>query len=241
MNASRWAWLAAEYHLPTTYSLRIPMSSTNAAPSLPAPGPGTVRLALIRVGIELLGLDVTRDTLFPAICAAEVRVRPPAQIAVTSQKIRMYKAGNNGKFQESIGYREVCQAQGPLTIFVRTPDELIGIFTQILSNIGYWGQANGLAFCTTVSRREPVDGECAMPLADLPPGRAVQPYFASLVTDLRDVRVKWIEVMPRINSGVRRSPLRYDIYLWPLEIIEQHSTHRFLQYRSLNRGDYLQD
>jgi len=46
-------WIAADYHFPSTYSCRIPMSSANCASVMPAQGPATVRLALIRVGIEL--------------------------------------------------------------------------------------------------------------------------------------------------------------------------------------------
>jgi hypothetical protein len=70
-------WLAADYHFPSTYSCRIPMSSMSSARVAPAPGPATVRLALIRRGIELFGIEGVRDELFPTIRALSVRVRPP--------------------------------------------------------------------------------------------------------------------------------------------------------------------
>jgi hypothetical protein len=53
-NTHSWLWLAADYHLPATYSCRLPMSSATSAPTSPGPGPATVRLALIRTSIELL-------------------------------------------------------------------------------------------------------------------------------------------------------------------------------------------
>jgi hypothetical protein len=84
-------WLAADYHFPGTYSLRIPLSSANNAQIMPAPGPGTVRLALIRTGVELFGLRATRDTLFPSLCMIQVRIRPPAQIAMTPQRLHAHK------------------------------------------------------------------------------------------------------------------------------------------------------
>jgi hypothetical protein len=67
MNQTGLGWLAFEYHFPTTYSCRFPLSSSNSALISPAPGPATVRLALIRVGIEVFGRDVVRDKLFPTL------------------------------------------------------------------------------------------------------------------------------------------------------------------------------
>ncbi len=226
-------WLAAEYHLPTTYSLRVPLTSANAAPSLPGPGPGTVRLASIRSGIELLGSKKTRDILFPAIRSAEIRIKPPARIGITSQTLRLYKANDDGPYQESIGYRELCHAQSCLTIFIQIPPGLNKIMTDTLSNIGYWGRGDGLAYCTTISQRQPIAGEYATPLASLPPGQRTQQNVVALMTDFRDNQVEWEELMPGGTKNRRQSALRYEPYLWPLEIIEQHSTHRLLQYRSL--------
>jgi len=76
-----WAWIAADYHFPSTYSCRIPMSSISTALAMPTPGPATVRLALIRTGIKLFGLEMTREELFPVIRDMTVRVRPPERVA----------------------------------------------------------------------------------------------------------------------------------------------------------------
>jgi len=70
MKGVSLGWFAADYHFPATYSCRLPFSSSNSALVSPAPGPATVRLALIRVGLELFGRDVVRDSLFPWIRAA---------------------------------------------------------------------------------------------------------------------------------------------------------------------------
>jgi hypothetical protein len=67
-------WLAAEYHFPSTYSCRIPMSSMSSASAMPAPGPATVRLALIRTGIEYIGIEAMRDTFFPDLCSVPIRI-----------------------------------------------------------------------------------------------------------------------------------------------------------------------
>src|SRR2546423_2086870 len=91
MNLAHHTWLAAEYHLPSLYSCKVPMSSMNSALVLPAPGPATVRLALIRTSIELFGLECVRDELFPQIRAMGTRIRPPEWVAMTAQVLHAYK------------------------------------------------------------------------------------------------------------------------------------------------------
>src|SRR5712692_5726403 len=91
LEASSLTWLAADYHLPAAYSCRVPMSSITSALALPAPGPATVRLALIRVGIEVFGIEYVQSVLFPHICAMPIHIRPPERVAFTSHVLRAYK------------------------------------------------------------------------------------------------------------------------------------------------------
>ena len=91
MDASSLTWLAADYHLPATYSCRVPMSSITSALALPAPRLLIVRLALIRAGIETFGLEYVQSVLFPPICAMSIHIRPPARVALTTQVLRAYK------------------------------------------------------------------------------------------------------------------------------------------------------
>jgi CRISPR-associated Cas5-like protein len=94
MSASpSFIWLAADYHFPATYSCRIPMSSTTHAPTLPTPGPATVRLALLRRGIEVFGLALTREELFPVLRDMAVRIRPPEAVAISPQLLKASKWG----------------------------------------------------------------------------------------------------------------------------------------------------
>ncbi len=96
MSEATLGWLAADYHLPATYSCRLPLSSANSALISPAPGPATARLALIRASLELFGRDVVRDSLFPWIRAARVLIRPPERVAISGQVLRAYKANLSG-------------------------------------------------------------------------------------------------------------------------------------------------
>src|SRR5258706_4109314 len=123
---SSQVWMAADFHFPSTYSCRIPMSSANCASVMPAPGPATVRLALIRVGIELFGVKIVREELFPLLRAATVRIRPPERVAVSQQLIRGYKWSEvrhkRESIQESLIVREMAHAAGPMTVFLQILD-----------------------------------------------------------------------------------------------------------------------
>jgi len=94
---------------------------------MPAPGPATVRLALLRTGIELFGRDRVRDELFPILRSAVVRIRPPERVAISQQKIRGYKWSEDRQkretIQESIIVREMAHARGPMTVFLQVPQE----------------------------------------------------------------------------------------------------------------------
>jgi hypothetical protein len=228
-------WLAADYHFPTTYSCRVPMSSTSSALAMPAPGPATVRLALIRTGIELFGIDYTRDELFPVIRSAEIRVRPPERVAFSTQIIRAYKgsaAGANGRLDESPVYREAAHATGPMTIYIKIPTRYEDEFCEALMAIGYWGQANSLACCVGINATAPKTGEFAMPLDDLNANRPLRQFFSCVVSEFRDARVNWDEVMPVLRPG-RVDALKMEVYAWPMVICERRRGGKLLLRRSL--------
>lgn len=179
-------WIAADYHFPSTYSCRIPMSSDRSTLAMPTPGPATIRLALIRTGIEFFGLERTREELFPAVRAMTVRVRPPAQVALSQQILRTYKwsgRGRNLTLQESITTREMAQASGLMTVYLQVPAFAEQLMRTLFQMIGYWGQSSSLASCLRITQTPPLPGECATPLVSLDPSLPLQPYFSCLVTE----------------------------------------------------------
>jgi hypothetical protein len=115
MNQTGFGWLAAEYHFPTTYSCRLPFSSSNIALISPAPGPTTVRLALIRVGTEVFGRDIVRDKLFPWIRTASLFIRPPERVAISGQMLRAYKVVEK---KGHVAYREEVVGNSPTEYWI---------------------------------------------------------------------------------------------------------------------------
>jgi hypothetical protein len=235
MTSTSNIWLAAEYHMVSTYSIRIPNHSQASASALPAPGPATVRLALIRVGIELLTYDFTRDRVFPALRDAAVRIRPPTQVAFSYHVLRALKATVRGKrvhYTESAIYREFAHACDPIIIYLLIPENLEKEFIQLLRGVGYWGRTDSLAYCKEVRREEPQKGTFAVPFNAPGRVRSLRGYFSTPVTEFEG-DVKWEALMPE-HQGEYTNPTKVHIYVWPLIVSEQRSSGKILKWRSLD-------
>jgi hypothetical protein len=231
-------WLAANYHLPGTYSCRVPMSSTTSAQALPGPGPGTVRLALVHAGIESFGIDYTRDTLFPIIRAAPVEIRPPARVALSNQLLHGYKAqagraGGGDRLETSLRYREVAHALGVLTVYIAVPRDYATDFRELLGTIGYWGQSDSLAYCVSIEDSAPRVSECVQPMQNLEGKLPRGQFFSSVMTEFREGAVSWDEILPDMQPG-KMNPLRLTMYAWPLVVLERRRAGTLLLRRSLD-------
>lgn len=237
-------WLAADYHLPATYSCRIPMSSMTHAPTLPTPGPATVRLALLRCSLELFGHDLTRGEVFPILRAMAVRIRPPEAVAISLQRLRAFKwvkdkQTKQPRLQESLMLREMAHAQGVLTVALQIPAEEEARFRALCQAIGYWGHTDSFACCLAVHRGEPPEEECVLPLHQLGLEGCVQPYFSGLATEFGHQQLSWEDVTTEITGREHRSKhqaLMLDLYVWPLVLLRAHDGGKLFQRRSLREA-----
>lgn len=224
-------WIAADYHFPSTYSCRIPMSSANCASVMPAPGPATVRLALIRVGIELFGLDFVREEFFPILRSATVRIRPPQRVAISQQIIQGYKWSDARQkrevIQKSIIVREMAHAAGPMTVFLQIPEDAGHRMHRLLQAVGYWGQSSSLASCLGVMSTPPLLEECAFPLDLLDDTIPLRPYFSCPVTEFHSDQLSWDDIVPGGKMS-KTSALRCDIYVWPMVTAYRRGTQKLL-------------
>jgi hypothetical protein len=228
MDASFLTWLAADYHLPATYSCRVPMSSITSALALPAPGPATVRLALIRAGIEVFGIEYVQSVLFPHIRTMSIHIRPPERVALTPHVLRAYKAEEKTQeISEAPIYREVAHAEGLMTTYIQIPRPTQDAFRQVLRMIGYWGQGSSLAWCTDIQESFPAVDECVTPLRLLKGQTHLRPFFSCILSEFRDGSVAWHEVMPTVGARISNA-LRMDVYVWPLIEVFQHGSGKLL-------------
>ena len=245
MNASQpTVWLAAEYHLPSTYSYRMPMSSMAHAPTLPTPGPATVRLALLRRSLELFGEAMTRETLFPILREMLVRIRPPESVAISPHLLRASKwseerRARHPRVQESLMRREVAHAKGLLTIYLQIPASAETRLRAVLQAIGYWGQTDSFACCLDIRQASPPEEECVMPLQHFTVEGRLQPFFSGLATEFRDPQLSWQEVTasPQLSKiRTTRQAIVLDLYIWPLVLLRQYDGNKLFQRQSLREA-----
>ncbi len=231
MRNEQTVWLAAHYHFPATYSCRIPLSSMSSAQASPGPGPATVRLAMIKVGCELFGREYVRQVLFPVLRAALLRVRPPARVAVSQQVQRIYKGRESGRqsvqLVESLGYREVAQAQGLLTVYLQAPVETTNDFREVFKTIGYWGQTDSFTTCMEVEEAAPMENECALPLRALPLRTSLGAFFSCVMTEFRHTSLAWEEVVSG-ERAVEGDPFWRELYVWPMLLVERRAANKLL-------------
>ncbi|MDP9310607.1 MAG: hypothetical protein M3R24_06915 [Chloroflexota bacterium] len=205
----------------------------SSALAMPAPGPATVRLALIRSGIELFGLGYTRGILFPIIRDISICIRPPERLTLSNQLLRAYKGQAGGaksfdSLEESLVYREVAHAEGVLTVYLRVNLDREAAFRDLLNGIGYWGTASSFASCTGIVRASPNLAECAQPLSSISQHVRVDRLFACLVSEFIAAPVRWDDVMPERQSG-RTQVLQLQVYIWPLAVKPQCGAGRVLE------------
>lgn len=228
-NTTRRLWLAADYHLPATYSCRLPFSSATSAQTSPSPGSASVRLALIRTGIELFGRERVRDTFFPLVRTAPVFIRPPAVIALSSHFLHGYKVDDKQgghPLRQSLLSREMAHAEGDLTIYLEITSADEAMWTQVLMTIGYWGQTNSFATCLRVRQEAPRMQECVMPLQEVS-SIPLHSFFSCILSEFRDSSVAWEEIDP-FAPPEKANPLKLDIYVWPLRIVTLHGAGKVL-------------
>ncbi|HEY7347832.1 MAG TPA: hypothetical protein VH599_05890, partial [Ktedonobacterales bacterium] len=221
-------------HFPATYSCRIPLSSISSAQASPGPGPATVRLALIKAGCELFGRQYVQHVLFPILRAAPVRIRPPERVALSQQVQRLYKGRSSGQtiqMVESVGLREVAQAQGLLTVYVHVPVITTDDFRESLKMIGYWGQTDSFATCVAVEEAVPLEEECILPLRTLPWRAPIGAFFSCVLTEFRHTNLSWEEVVPE-EQTVEEDPLLRELYVWPMLLAEHRAGNKLLVRKS---------
>jgi hypothetical protein len=229
-------WLAATYHFPSTYSLRIPMSSATHTRIMPAPGPGTVRLALIRTSIELFGLQMTHDQIFPWVRTAKIRIRPPQHIGISSHTLQAHKWDIDRQkkrpvIQESLMLREMAQTNDGMTIYISRAKGQEDQCRTLLQAVGYWGQTSSFAQCTTISQTAPVKGEYAVPVSSLDTQHPLASYFLCFASEFRDEQCSWKEVVEEIRG--QEEMLQLDVYAWPLIIAHQQKAGKVLTWHPL--------
>jgi hypothetical protein len=133
-----------------------------------------------------------------------------------------------------MAYREFVHADGDMTIYTRVPRKFQGTIEQLFQAIGYWGQSSSLASCAGVRRHAPKTGDFAIPLRLVNSDQCLGNYFTAFVTVFHDQPLDWSDIIPDIRPG-KRSPLRIELYVWPLVLDVKKASGCQHSFRSLDQ------
>jgi hypothetical protein len=215
-------WVEAAYSFPSLYSIRIPGANNHYARATPAPGPGTIRLALIKTSFLVFGENTTRRKIFPVVRDAEVKISPPHRISITRQIVKMQKFDQKKKISvESIGYREYCHTDGKLVIGMKVPRRLANRVMDLFSHIGYWGEASSLAQCESVKITDNFDYDSVCPL-DKTGDFQMRGLFTCFLSEVTN-STSWEDILVG-----KKEMLVLSLYVFPLKLCEQRRGNTLL-------------
>lgn len=219
-------WLAASYHMPSTYSVRSPASSPYHAQALPVPSSATVKLGLIRKSCELWGQTYTRNNLFHEIMAANIYVEPPEHVGVSLQLLKAFKGSN-----KTLMYREFCHAGGHLVIYAKVQKEFREQFEQLFRSICYWGRTDSFSTCMDVKEvRKPDLSNVIKPIQEISIENQLYNFECGIALEMLNEDLSWEDLK---DDKKMAKYLRKSVLTFGLEVIERHSNSRLLQRRSL--------
>ena len=117
-----------------------------------------------------------------------------------------------------------------MTVYLELPLKEHETGKTLLRNIGYWGQASSFATCLDVSEQAPLKHECAQPLQVVGEQTLLRPFFSCILSEFRDSRVTWQEVVPfgALPTRASRNPLKLEVYVWPLQVVRQSGRNTLL-------------
>lgn len=162
-------WLATAYEMVSPLSLKLSTATSSGGKSLLLPTPFALKMALLNVAIQDVGLEQGK-LHWPAIRDAGIAVCGPQRITVNNTFTRILKpargkleadpdTGLIATFAHSIGFREYVLWQGGCRIAVR-PAPLIDpestsleLWNRWLTSINYLGKRGGFIQATNSPER----------------------------------------------------------------------------------------
>ena len=116
-------------------------------------------------------------------------------------------------------------------VYMELPTEERDRWYLLFGSIGYWGQASSFTTCLEINEDVPVENECVQPLREVSTSTALQPFFSCILSEFRSPSLSWHDVVPQEDDGpseTTSSVLKWEISVWPLQVIRQTSRSTLL-------------
>jgi hypothetical protein len=172
IEAGSLVWLRAEY-ITHVFHYRMPGTVAIASVNPLIPSPLTIKMAMLATLLRDNRVDEARQ-LVNDLPHIRVLIQPPVGVMTFKAFMRYVrvpatkKAGEvdsmtGGVYGVSPHVREYALWDGPLTVFVETPEILRDVIESALFRIAYLGAKDSQVACLEVSESAPDEQLCAQP------------------------------------------------------------------------------
>jgi len=221
-------WVSARYLFASAFSYRIPYFSSSYALSAPAPSPSTIKLAIIATAINRTGNVEKGNLLFEQLKVANTATELPEKIALFKafmKRLKQKRKGKEGKittpwgtltesFESTFGIREYILYNGPITIYIETPEENAEEVRMTLKNIQYFGTSDSLCTCLESKFAEPNMLNCAKPVKEQAKPTTGTVFLLSDFTE----KTTFNSVNPFSEQKLKKGEIALKPYIFPIQV-----------------------
>ena len=180
-------WLKAEIEFASTFSYRMPDSSSQFAIPCLLPGPSTVKLGLVATAIPYFGKVEEGERIFELIKQAEVCFLTPEKVAIFNPLIKRLKAKKEGSgFETTYGTRGYVIYFSPLILYLgvtQVPRKDLQRICEILKVIRRLGTSDSLLSVLNVAFEAPKES----PWLVRPLERLTETIRGGLIQKVKDI------------------------------------------------------
>lgn len=230
-------WIKTEIEFASTFSYRMPDTSSQFAIPMLLPGPSTVKLGLVATSILQSGKISEGESIFELLKRAETKFSLPEKVAVFRPLIKRLKAKRaNRGFEQTFGARGYVLYSGPITLYLGIPNASEGVHKKVfntVSNLRRLGTSDSLLTVFDITREAPSD-----------PSKIIEPLKnlermekSGLIQKVKDIShdAQFNDVNP--FSGLRakkKKPFVERFYIIPVKTLKEGGN--WVLYERLNES-----
>ena len=219
-------WIKAEIEFASTFSYRMPDTSSQFAIPAILPGPSTIKLALVATTILQMRNINEGEEIFETLKQAEIKFQMPERIAIFTPLIKRLKAKSavlkKREFEPTFGTRGYVFYSEPLRLYLGLSNVkklLLEKIVQVITSLRRLGTSDSLLTVTNIISENPSDSvPMVEPLKEIRGSGLIQ-----MVKDISE-EASFSDVNPFQQHQKKRkktNPFVTKYYILPVKAIKQ--------------------
>jgi CRISPR-associated Cas5-like protein len=218
-------WIKAEIEFPSTFSYRMPDTSSQFAIPALLPGPSTIKLGLVATTILQTRNMSEGEKIFESLKLAEIKFQIPEKIAVFTPLIKRLKAKSvvlkKRGFEQTFGIRGYVFYSESLKLYLGLPEDSkvpVDTFIRTLTSLRRLGTSDSLlTFINIVNETPPQSIKIVEPLKEIKATGVIQ-----LVKDIsEEAHFNDVNPFSQTQKKKKKNPFVTKYYILPIRIIKQ--------------------